>query len=174
MLRFSIGYGVWAGLLFALFFVEGYSPLFAVNQLQTQLTTLITQGWAQMLALPLQIEGPTLRLPNGMNLHIVHECNGLVPFLLYLAAILAYPTGWKSKLLWALGGYVALQVINTLRMLLITLVVLEDKSLFHLAHDWVGRYAVALLTVALFFAFTHYVTVIQPKRSDLSRLGEKG
>lgn len=160
MFRFSIRYVFWVACLFGLLFFELYSPLFALNQWQTELTKLITQWWVIGLDLPVVIQGATLKLSNGMNLHIVHECNGLVPFLLYLAGVLAYPTYWKSKFVWAMLGYVVLQLVNTVRMLLITLVVIEDKGLFHISHDWVGRYSVALLTLGLFFMFTHYVKVI--------------
>lgn len=166
MLRFLIGYAIWATCLFALFFFEAYSPLFVVNQWQTEITTFITRWWVQALELPVLIQAATLILPNNMNLHIVHECNGLVPFLLYLAAILAYPTPSINKFNWILIGYAVLLVINTLRMLLITLVVLEDKSLFYIAHDWFGRYGVAILTIVLFLWFTERVPVHKKEKGS--------
>ncbi|WP_319558355.1 exosortase/archaeosortase family protein [Thiomicrorhabdus sp.] len=161
MLRFSIAYFVWVGVLFTLFFFESFSPLFVINQWQTEVTNLITRGWVHAFDLPILLQANTLILENGMHLHIVHECNGLVPYLLYLAAILAYPTPFRVKLNWVLLGYAAVMVINTIRMLLITLVVLEDKSLFPLAHDWFGRYGVAILTLSLFFWFTSRAPIVE-------------
>lgn len=168
MLGFAIRYGIWVGSLFFLVFFEGLSPFFIVNQLQTELTISITQLWVSGFDLPVRLQADTLLLANGLHLKILHECNGLTPFLLLLAAILAYPTFWKRKIQWVLIGYFALLVINTLRMLLVTLVVIDHPDLFHIVHDWIGRYSIALLTVGLFFLYTHYVEVIKPIRSDLS------
>lgn len=105
-------------------------------------------------------------LSNGMNLNIVHECNGLTPFLLYFAAVLSYPTVWKEKFIWSLLVYIVLLIVNVIRMLLITLVVLDQPDLFHFAHHWVGRYAVGLLTLGLFFLFTYFVPVQQTLKDN--------
>lgn len=159
MLSFVIRYGIWVSLLFFLLFFEGISPFIIFNEWQTQLTIQITAWWIQFFHLPVLLQGDTLILEHGFNLQILHSCNGFTPFLLYLAAILAYPTDIKSKLLWALLGYIAIIVINTLRMYAITIVVMDSPDLFHLAHDWIGRYGVSFLTVALFYGFTCLVSV---------------
>lgn len=159
MLRFSISYFIWMGLLFFLFFFSGISPFFIINELQTQLTILITQNWVTLFDLPVLIQADTLILKNGLHLQILHECNGLTPFLLYAAAILAYPAYSRAKAVWLFFGYILLVAINTLRMLFITLVVTDYPDQFHLVHDWIGRYTVAILTIALFFWFTERVQV---------------
>ncbi|MDX1348442.1 MAG: exosortase/archaeosortase family protein [Thiomicrorhabdus chilensis] len=167
MVGFSIRYLLWVALLFFLLFFEGVSPLFVFNEWQTQLTIFITRLWVEGLHLPVLIQADTLILANKMHLQILHECNGLTPYLLYLAAILAYPTDLKSKTLWLLIGYVAIVLINTVRMLGITLVVIDSPERFHLVHDWIGRYGVGILTVLIFYLFTNLVSV--HKQSSLSK-----
>lgn len=159
MFAFILRYVFWVSLLFWLVFFEAFSPFFMINQLQTDLIVNLTWLWVDILELPIRIQDNTLILANGMNLRIVHDCNGLTPFLLYLAAILAFPVNWKHRLIWGVLGYIALLVINVIRMLLITLVVLDHPELFHFAHDWVGRYSVGLLTLGLFFLFTSNVPI---------------
>ncbi|MDG6777910.1 exosortase/archaeosortase family protein [Thiomicrorhabdus sp. zzn3] len=123
------------------------------------MTISITQSWVSLFNLPVLIQADTLILQNGVHLQILHECNGLTPFLLYAAAILAYPAYTRAKVKWLFFGYILLVGINTLRMLFITLVVMDYPEQFYLVHDWIGRYAVAILTVALFFWFTERVQV---------------
>uniref|UniRef100_Q31GH9 Exosortase/archaeosortase family protein n=1 Tax=Hydrogenovibrio crunogenus (strain DSM 25203 / XCL-2) TaxID=317025 RepID=Q31GH9_HYDCU len=159
MFGFIVRYVFWVCLLFWMVFFDQFSPIFIINQLQTDLMISLTWLWVDALELSLRIQDNTLILSNGMSLRIVHECNGLTPFLLFLAAVLAYPTFWKNKVAWAIFGYIALLVINVVRMLLITLVVIDYPDLFHFAHDWVGRYSVGLLTLGLFFLFTVFVPI---------------
>lgn len=159
MLGFSIRYLLWIALLFFLLFFEGLSPFFVFNEWQTQLTISITRLWVEWLHLPILIQADTLILANKMHLQILHECNGLTPYLLYLAAILAYPTDSKSKIVWLLIGYVAVMLINTVRMLGITLVVIDHPDLFDFVHDWIGRYGVGFLTILMFYLFTNRVKV---------------
>ena len=166
MFGFIVRYVFWVCLLFWMVFFEPFSPLFIINQLQTDLMISLTWLWVDALELPLYIQDNTLLLANGMNLRIVHECNGLTPFLLFLAAVLAYPTFWKNKVVWAIFGYIVLLIINVMRMLLITLVVLDHPDLFHFAHNWVGRYSVGLLTLGLFFLFTYFVPVLKTSKDQ--------
>lgn len=163
MIKFAIGYVLWVSLLFMLTFIEGVAPLFFVNEFQTQLTIQLTSMWVNFFQIPLVMQGDTLILEHGMSLQILHECNGLVPFLLYLAAILAYPTELKYKLQWFLIGYLFLMLINMVRIFAITLVVVDFPDLFTISHDWVGRYGVGLFTLLFFFWFTNRVPVIQEK-----------
>jgi len=159
MVRFSIRYILWVTLLFMLFYFEALSPLFVVNEGQTQLTLYITQAWVDAFQIPAQLNQETLHLNNGLNLLILHACNGLVPFLFLLAGIASYPTDLSSKILWGILAYLVVVLINTLRMLLITLVVVESPELFSVLHDWIGRYGVALLTLFVFYLYTQRVSI---------------
>ena len=164
MLRFAIGYGIWVSLLFILLYIEGLSPLFFISEMQTQLTIQLTEIWISFFHIPVIQQGDTLILEHGMQLQILHECNGLVPYLLLISAILAFPTSLKSKVLWMVIFYGLLLVINMLRIYLITLVVIDSPDLFKISHDWVGRYSVGILTLLLFYWFTNKVTVTSLKR----------
>ncbi|MDX1796909.1 MAG: hypothetical protein R3219_09300 [Hydrogenovibrio sp.] len=157
MFAFSVRYGLWLSLFFGLVFFEPFSPLYLLNQAQTTLTIEVSRLWVGWLQLPVQIQDNTLVLASGMNLKILDACNGLTPFLLYLAGVLAYPTTWGHKAIWAGIGYLAIWVINTLRLIMVTLAVLENPESFHLVHDWIGRYGTGLLTLGLFFLYLQFV-----------------
>ena len=106
MLWFFLRYIVWVTLLYLLFFIDDFSPFYVVNTLQTELTIYLTATWIDFFKIPVEMLGNTVYLDNGFDIWIFDECNGLTAFLLFGAAIIAYPTLWKSRLFWLLEGYV--------------------------------------------------------------------
>jgi len=154
MLKFAISYGIWVSLLFTLLYLEGLSPLFFISELQTQLTVELTTAWVNVFHIPVVQQGRTLILEHGMQLQILQACNGLVPYILLVSAILAFPTNIKSKYVWMVISYLLLVVINMLRIYFITLVVIDYPELFTISHDWIGRYSVGILTLLIFYWFT--------------------
>lgn len=161
MLRYTLFFALIAPLLFLLTYIEGLSPFFFLNDLQTELTVILTGYGVALTGLPVEMAGPLMLFDNGVRLLIHYTCNALAPILLFFAAVLAYPTFWQTKLRWLLAGYVILVLLNLIRMLLVSYAVSVRPESFELAHDYVGRYGVAALTVALFYLFT--------ERSELNR-----
>ncbi len=99
---------------------------------------------------------------HGLQLMILNECNGLTPFVLYLAAILAYPTRYVTKIKWFIGGMIVLLTLNMLRIVLITMYVVSYPDGFECAHNIVGRYSIGAVTLYLFYFFTTHVSTCTP------------
>ena len=149
MRKFLLTY--WAGivLLFASFYWE-VSPLSnVINILQTNLTAYLT----------------SLTLPSGMliehriliNTHyalvIEKACNGMIPYLFFLASIIAFPSSTKHTIKWAIMGYIFITFMNIFRIWCVTLFVLEEESNFSLAHDYLGNGILILTGLLLFTSF---------------------
>ena len=47
---------------------------------------------------------------------IFNGCNGLITSLVFISAVLAFPAGWRAKLIGVVGGLVAIQIINLVRI----------------------------------------------------------
>jgi exosortase/archaeosortase family protein len=77
----------------------------------------------------------------------------MIAILLFLASIWAYPSSLKRKILFSLIGYIALTLINILRIYLVALIVLEDKNNFSLAHDFMGNVILMIGGILLFWGF---------------------
>ena len=149
MKNFLIYYWLNIILLFALFYWE-VSPLsLAVNSVQTDITALLTS-----LTLPFQMmDGYNILITDNYMLVIEKACNGMVPYLFFLASIIAFPATYQHKVEWAIYGYIALIVINVFRIWLVTQFVLENQSNFSLAHDYIGNMLVIVSALLLFIAF---------------------
>ena len=162
MLWFTLRFAIWSGLLFSLIYFEHLSPFYFIHTFQTEATIHITDLWINYFHIPVHLVGNTVIFQHGLELRILNACNGLTPFILYLAAILAYPTLYKQKIIWFLGGMVILLTLNMFRIMLITIYVVDVPDGFNCAHNIVGRYSIGTSALLLFYYFTTQVSTCTP------------
>ena len=136
-----------------------------INTLHTDLSIYVTGVWIDFFDLPIAMWQSTLRYANGLQLEILNECNGLAAFLFYLAAMLAYPAAKNDKIRWTIFAYFILIVANAIRIDWILYHVISHPEDFTFAHEVVGRYAIAFLTLILFYLFTDKHTEIKAYQS---------
>lgn len=157
MFRYTLLYILWGSILFGLFYIEGYSPLFFLNDLQTDLTILLVSYGVEFFDFPIKMQGPLMIFDNGAKIIIHYTCNGLTAILLYTTAIIAYPTWIKNKVTWFMGGYIIIVTLNLIRLLFVSYFVSINPDYFHLSHDYIGRYGMGIFTLCIFLIFTQYV-----------------
>jgi len=80
---------------------------------------------------------------------IFNGCNGLITTLIFLSAVLAFPVGWRAKLIGVAGGIVAIQLINMIRIVSLYYIGVFFPSWFNNAHVVVWQSIVILAGVAL-------------------------
>ncbi|CAA6825779.1 MAG: Unknown protein, partial [uncultured Sulfurovum sp.] len=149
MKKFLLTYWLGIILLFALFYWE-HSPLsLLINNLQTNLTTLLTS-----LSLPKgMVEAHRIFITEHYALIIEKACNGLIPYLFFLASILAFPSTLIHKIKWAIMGYLFITAMNVFRIWFVTQFVLQEQKNFYLAHDYLGNGLLILTGLILFSSF---------------------
>jgi len=162
MFWFVLRFAIWSLLLIGLIHFRDYSPFHFISVLQTDMTIAATEFWITSFHIPVTLMGNTVIFEHGLQLMILNECNGLTPFVLYLAAILAYPTRYADKVKWFIGGMVVLLTLNFVRIVLITLLVIVYPDSFEIAHNIVGRYSIGTITLYLFYIFTTQVNTCTP------------
>lgn len=155
--KFFIGYFFWLILLYLLFFVESFSPFYFVQNWQTQLMIVLTQWWIDTFSIPVEMVGDTIHLANGFDLWILNNCNALEPYWLYVAGILAYPNGWRDRVVWIIYGYLFVLILNTIRIDVVVYVTMLDKDSFVLVHDFIGRTVMLFMTLGLFLVYSRLV-----------------
>ena len=82
-------------------------------------TTLIARVSGFVLHLmgeDITINGCVLRSPR-FAVTIYNGCNGLITSLIFVSGVLAFPSRWSAKLIGVVGGLLAIQVINLVRIL---------------------------------------------------------
>lgn len=81
-------------------------------------------------------------------MHINFECTGVYVLLILFVFLLAYPATWRSRLLGAGIGLVALQLLNVLRIAVLVRVAEAQPALFDYMHEYVWQGLFLVLTVA--------------------------
>ena len=148
--RFLLFYPLWFLILFGLFYWGRYwsfSPIGeAVDGALRELIMHILDA-----ILPNKIEGYEIIINPKYRVVITPECNGMVPFLIYLAGVLAYPKELLCKLFWSALGLFAFMFFNVVRLVIVVLVVnsFGDGAFFWI-HDIGGNLLLVMLGSILF------------------------
>jgi len=149
MKKFLILYWLSIAILFAIFYWN-ISPIAQIiNNIQTDLVSNITS----ILLDKGMINGHEIIINKHYSLIIENACNGMVPYLFFLASILAFPSTYIHKIIWSIIGYIIINIINIFRIWIITQMVLESQNNFSLAHDWIGNILLVSVSLALFILF---------------------
>jgi exosortase/archaeosortase family protein len=156
MKKFILLYWLNIILLFSLFYWD-ISPIAEIlNQLQTDLTTYIVS-----LTLNDEItKGYEIVINSHYSLVIERACNGMVPYLFFLASIIAFPSTLLHKIKWVLVGYIIITTINIFRIWLIAKLVLAEVGNFSLAHDFIGN------AILIFTALTLFILFVKTKKLE--------
>ena len=157
MILFTFRFALWSALLFGFIYFENNFILHTLYHLQTDAVVSIFKTWVMYFDIPVKLSGELVIFDHGLILAILDECNGLTPLLLYLAAVLAYPTLYKVKIPWVIGGTAILLTLNMLRIIFITIYVIDVPSCFECAHNIIGRYSIGISTLLIFYFFTLHV-----------------
>jgi len=149
MKKFLLSYWLGIALLFALFYWEISPFSLAINEFQTNLTALLTS-----FSLPQgMMEAHRIFITEHYALVIEKACNGMIPYLFFLASIIAFPSTLGHKVKWAIMGYLFISTMNVFRIWFVTQFVLQEQNNFSLAHDYLGNGLLILTGLILFTSF---------------------
>jgi len=164
MMKFLLTYWIGIAFFFGVFYWDESPLSLLVNNLQTDFTTFLTS-----LTLPTNMMRDThITISSHYSLVIEKACNGMIPYLFFLASIVAFPSTSLHKIKWAIWGYLFIVTMNTFRIWMVTQLVLEERSNFSLAHDFIGNGLLILTGLFLFVAFVKSREK-QPRRETASK-----
>lgn len=92
-------------------------------------------------------------LSDRFAVDIKNGCNGLETVVVFGAAVLAFPASWRSRLLGLVGGVIAIQVINLVRVVALFLTGAYFPSFFDSSHTVVWQSIVVSFGVLLFLVW---------------------
>jgi exosortase H (IPTLxxWG-CTERM-specific) len=145
---------------------------FLSNKFNSQITWLmvattdITGFLLKASGLSVQTQGDILSLPN-FSVEIIGECTGLYEMLIFLAAIIAYPSSWRKKLIGAGLGIPLLYLINIIRMIFISLVGNWSPRTFEFMHLYFWQVAMILIILSVWVLWIEKVVHYERKTVDL-------
>jgi exosortase H (IPTLxxWG-CTERM-specific) len=103
----------------------------------------------------ISVNGYHLRSPR-FSVTIYNGCNGLITSLIFISGVLAFPAGWRAKLVGAIGGLIAIQIINLIRIISLYYVGIYLPSYFNESHIFIWQSVVILAGVSLWIAWAHH------------------
>ena len=97
-------------------------------------------------------------------------CNGLETIYIFFAGVLAFPASWGRKLLGLAGGFLAIQLLNTVRIVSLFYIGVHFPEHFEDSHIVVWQAIVILFGVALFLLWAdRYARPNRPEAPEAPR-----
>jgi exosortase H (IPTLxxWG-CTERM-specific) len=106
----------------------------------------------RMIGEPASVAGTEIH-SGTFGVNIENGCNGVETALLLAAAVLAFPAGWRQRLVGFFLGFVAIQILNLIRVVSLVWIGRHRPTLFDSSHTVIWQSAVVLFGVLLFLVW---------------------
>lgn len=101
---------------------------------------------------------------NGFSVEIIDECTGLLEMVIYSAAVLAFSTSIRNKLIGLAIGVPAIFLFNLIRIVVLLLVGAYSHSLFEFMHLYFWQATLIIMIASVWIGWL-YLVVFREKRS---------
>jgi exosortase H (IPTLxxWG-CTERM-specific) len=127
---------------------------FFVVQAMTSATAQLQYGILRLASDAVTIEGNLVSF-GGFSVRIIEECTGAFEAIIFLAAVLAFPTTWAKKAIGLALGIPLLYVFNVVRILVLLLVGRYRPDVFEFMHlyFWQATLILMITSVWLLWIF---------------------
>ncbi|MEO8276167.1 MAG: exosortase H [Thermoanaerobaculia bacterium] len=165
-------------LLLFVFFLGSSFALIAWNPVNDHVIEPFTAAIARAGGFALNLLGQqttmngTIIRSSKFAVNIRNGCNGVEAMLIYFAAVLAFPASWKSRLLGVGGGFVAIQLVNLIRVVALFLTGVYLPKLFDSSHTVVWQTIVILAGVLLWILWANRYAAAPASSPDAAADGE--
>lgn len=167
MIKFFL---IFISVLILLFFLE------LLNGVQHAVIAPFTSLLAKISAEILQFFDSSVRasgviiqnIHSGLGVQIEPGCNGVEACIVLIAAVVAFPSSWRNKIIGIVFGVIAIQAVNILRIISLFYLAQWDQTIFEFAHLYLWQ---ALIMLDVLIVFLFWVGFVN-KRSTAQSSGE--
>jgi exosortase/archaeosortase family protein len=106
------------------------------------------------------VRSGNLLIAGGTSVSIVSDCSPHVPFLIFAAVVLAFPTSWRQRALGIVAGGLVIHVFNTIRIMALIGVLIWRPQWFEFAHVYLWQTGTVLV---LFGTFALWMQTMKPR-----------
>jgi exosortase family protein XrtM len=133
----------------------------AVESLAIDTATVQPAAWLiRQFAGPLPVIAQGHRIVSpGIRLSVLNGCEGFEGIFLIVAAILAFPAGWKPKLLGIVAGCLLMYGLNQFRIALLFYTLRLNPTWFNPLHGIIGPTFIIIVGCLFFF---YYLSRLKP------------
>ncbi len=119
----------------------------------TEVITALSASALELAGYRIHQQGTIMR-SSSFAVDIRRGCDGVVATILLVSACLAYPAGWRQRLLGTALGYSLIFLLNLIRILvLFALGAQGAMDLFDFVHTYVAQFAVIALTMVFWISW---------------------
>lgn len=143
------------GLIVAFFFLLTWEPIVSRLDLGAAIARLaawMSYGILKALGWVMGYEVfklGTIMGSGSFEVDVSPACSGAVPMTIYLSAVFAYPTSWRSRWIGAVLGITLIHFVNLGRVSALFLIGLYYHAIFHQTHVYVAQAMVICVAVAI-------------------------
>jgi len=123
----------------------------------TAFVARISGAVLSVLGEDITVAGCELRSPR-FAVTIYNGCNGLITSLIFASGVLAFPASWRAKAGGVVGGLLAIQVINQVRIVSLFYIGVFLPEYFDESHILIWQSLVILAGVGLWIAWARLAT----------------
>jgi len=152
-------------LILVLVLLGGGFTVISLNWVNDHAVEPFTAGVARASGAALNLLGQDVTL-QGTVIHglrfvvnIRNGCNGVETMLIFLAAVLAFPASWRSRLIGLALGILAIQVVNLVRVVALFLTGVYLPRVFDSSHTVIWQTIVILFGVLLWIFWANRFAV---------------
>ena len=144
--------------------------LISLNWVNDHVIEPFTGGIARVSGATLDLLGQDVRMQGTIirgrkfAVNIRNGCNGVEAMLIVLAAVIAFPAPWRSRLLGLALGAVAIQAVNLIRVVALYLTGAYFPAWFDASHTVVWQTVVILFSVLLWILWANRLGVPREPR----------
>jgi len=142
--------GLFGGIIAAFFLITSIKPVYEVTVAPfTAVVAWVSTRFLEMGFDGVVRQGTIIRIEGGTPLDIKDECNGIYATFIFLAATLAYPARLVPKLIGLGGGFLAIFLVNQVRVVTLFVIAKNWPSLMEDFHIFVWQTVVVIFAVLL-------------------------
>jgi len=151
-------------ILFVVLLGGGFT-LISINWVNDHVIEPFTAGIARTSGVALNLLGQHVTMAGTaihsprFSVNIRNGCNGVEAMLIFLAAVLAFPASWKSRLTGLALGILAIQVVNLVRVVALFLTGVYFPKIFDASHTVIWQTIVILFGVLLWIFWANRFAV---------------
>jgi len=86
-----------------------------------------------------------------VSVQVAKGCDGLVASMIYFAAVMAFPSTFRKKMIGLIMGFVAIQILNQIRIIALFLTLIYLPNVFEDMHVYVTQSLVIAFGVVLWY-----------------------
>lgn len=159
---------VFSLILISLFWLELLQPV-QVHFIQpfTALIAKVSVGLIQLFDSNVISEGIVIRdLKTGSAVSIQSGCNGIEAMICLTAAVIAFPSTWRYRALGLAIGFLAIQLLNIVRIISLFYLLQWNQTFFEWAHLYLWQ---ALIILDAFFVFILWLRYLPEPSSEAAQ-----